>query len=216
MRNLIITKPAPCAPRPSGAEDAAAALLASVPASAKAIALAMHERAAWGYDEALEAHWAAVLRLVEAARMTGQPVGSRQPAELRSRSLEPRQAEAVGARSCRSRRPWTFVGGALASCQALITLAALALLAVPGIPRAAQLDPEDVMVQEFQSFCVDYYTPAQCTGAIRFVLKTSGSQYFERLHYEESVDGFLDQLAVMVKGGEALKAGEALATKEGD
>ena len=68
----------------------------------------------------------------------------------------------------------------------------------------------------FQSFCVDYYTPAQCTGAIRFVLKTSGSQYFERLHYEESVDGFLDQLAVMVKGGEALKAGEALATKEGD
>jgi hypothetical protein len=72
------------------------------------------------------------------------------------------------------------------------------------------------MVQEFQSFCVDYYTPAQCTGAVRFILRTSGSQYFLRLHYEESVDGFLDQLAAVVRGGEALKASETRAAKAGD
>jgi hypothetical protein len=94
-------------------------------------------------------------------------------------------------------------------CRALITLASLAALAVPGVGRAAQLDPEDGIVLEFQSFCVDYYTPAQCTDAVRFLLKTSGSRYFVQLHADESVGGFLDRLAIAVRGGEALRASEA-------
>ena len=100
--------------------------------------------------------------------------------------------------------------------QALIALASLELLVVPAIARTPHLDPEDAMVLEFQSFCVDYYTPAQCTGAVRFILKTAGSQYFVHLQYEESGDGFLDLLAAAVKGGEALKADETLAAKAGD
>jgi hypothetical protein len=56
---------------------------------------------------------------------------------------------------------------------------------------------------------VDYYTPAQCTDAVRFILKTSGSRYFVQLHYDESVDGFLDRIAAAVKGGEDLRASEA-------
>ena len=100
--------------------------------------------------------------------------------------------------------------------QALVALAALAAFALPGMARTPQLDPEDAMVQEFQSFCLDYYTPAQCTGAVRFLLKTAGSQYFMQLHFEEAVDGFLDRLATAVKGGDALKASEATSAKLGD
>ena len=92
----------------------------------------------------------------------------------------------------------------------LIALASAAAFAVPGMARTAHLDAEDVMVQEFQSFCADYYTPAQCTGAVRFILKTAGIQYFvQQLHYDESGDGFLDRLATAVRGGEALRASEA-------
>jgi hypothetical protein len=72
------------------------------------------------------------------------------------------------------------------------------------------------MVQEYQSFCLDYYTSAQCAGAIRFILRTSGKVYFAYLHNDQSMDGFLDRLASAVKGGEALRAKEALAVKAGD
>lgn len=93
----------------------------------------------------------------------------------------------------------------------LIALASLAALAVPDTSGAAQLDPEDVMIEQFQSFCLDYYSSAQCTGAIRFILRTSGNEYFARLDNDESNDGYLDQLARAVMGGEALLAKEALA-----
>jgi hypothetical protein len=71
------------------------------------------------------------------------------------------------------------------------------------------------MVQEFQSFCANYYTSAQCTGAIRFILKTAGDQYFLGLQYDLSNEGFLNQLAAAIKGGEALKASETPAAKIG-
>ena len=100
--------------------------------------------------------------------------------------------------------------------QALVALTSLGVLVVPAIARTLHLDPEDAMVLEFQSFCVDYYTPAQCTGAVRFILKTAGIQYFVHLQYEESGDGFLDLLAAAVKGGEILRATETLAAKTGD
>ncbi|MGC1576758.1 MAG: hypothetical protein WA813_11680 [Beijerinckiaceae bacterium] len=93
-------------------------------------------------------------------------------------------------------------------CQALIALALLMGAVVPGLARTAQLDSEDAMVQEFQSFCVDYYTPAQCTGAVRFILKTAGIQYFAQLVFEESGDGFLNLLTALVQRGEALKVSE--------
>jgi hypothetical protein len=100
--------------------------------------------------------------------------------------------------------------------RALIALASLATFGLPATPRTAQLDPEDAMVLEFQSFCVVYYTPSQCVGAVRFILKTSGSAYFVQLQNEESEDGFLDRLAAAVKGGEALMAREAAGAKAGD
>ncbi len=94
---------------------------------------------------------------------------------------------------------------------ALIGVASLtAPLALPATSCAAQLDPEDVMVQEFQSLCSDYYAPAQCVGAIRFILKTSGSAYFVQLQFEESGEGFLERLGAAVKGGETLRAWEAV------
>ena len=96
------------------------------------------------------------------------------------------------------------------------TLIALASLAALDTSRAAELDPEDVMVEEYQSFCLDYYTPTQCAGAIRFILKTSGKVYFAYLHNDQSMDGFLDRLASAVKGGEVLLAKEALAAKTSD
>lgn len=105
---------------------------------------------------------------------------------------------------------------AFAKAIPLAALASLAFPALPAAPRAAQLDPEDAMVEEFQSFCGDYYTSAQCVGAVRFILKTSGSAYFIQLQNEKSQDGFLDRLAVAVKGGEALRASEAVATKAGN
>jgi hypothetical protein len=89
-----------------------------------------------------------------------------------------------------------------------IALAWVGVLAGLGTAAARQLDPEDAMAQEFQSFCVDYYSSAQCTGAVRYILKTAGGQYFVQLQFEESADGFLDVLAAMVKGGEALAASE--------
>ena len=80
--------------------------------------------------------------------------------------------------------------------RALIALASLAALSLPATSRP-QLDPEDAMIEEFHFFCVDYYAPAQCVGAVRFVLRTSGSEYFVHLHNDESRDGFLDQLAAV-------------------
>jgi hypothetical protein len=97
--------------------------------------------------------------------------------------------------------------------RALIALTSLAVLALPCVARGAQLDPEDAMVDEFQSFCTDYYSRAQCDGAVRFVLKTYGSDYFVQLHYEEAPESFLERLAVAVKGGEALKTNEIAATQ---
>jgi len=100
---------------------------------------------------------------------------------------------------------------------ALIALESLAApLAFAADSRAAQLDPEDAMVQEFQSFCSDYYTPAQCVGAIRFILTTFGSAYFVQLETEESQDGFLDRLAAAIKGGEALMASKMTVPKPRD
>jgi hypothetical protein len=46
----------------------AAELLASSPARAEGFALAMHERACWGYDRALVEFWAEVLQLVKMAK----------------------------------------------------------------------------------------------------------------------------------------------------
>ena len=91
-----------------------------------------------------------------------------------------------------------------------IPLAALAgslALAPPAAARSLQLDPEDAMAEEFESFCVVYCTPAQCVGAIRFILRTAGSAYFLQLQNEESQEGFLDVLATLVKRGEALTQG---------
>ena len=102
--------------------------------------------------------------------------------------------------------PWTISSGAPGLAR--IALASLAALSLPAIPRAAQLDPEDTMVEEFQSFCADYYTRSQCVGAVRFILKTAGSAYFMRLQHDESHDGFLDRLADAVTGGAALRASE--------
>jgi hypothetical protein len=95
----------------------------------------------------------------------------------------------------------------------LVALASLAALAIPETSGAAQLDPEDV--EEFQSFCLDYYSPAQCAGAIRFIARTSGSKYFEELDLNEAPEAFLDQLTRAVKGGETLLAKEAIAAKAG-
>jgi hypothetical protein len=98
----------------------------------------------------------------------------------------------------------------------LIALASLTGLAVSDASGAGQLDPQDTMVQEYQSFCRDYYTPTQCAGAIRFILRTTGPEYFAYLHNDQSMDGFLDRLTSAVKGGEALRAKEALTVKTGD
>jgi len=155
------------------------------------------------------------LRPVEPRLRAGLSDESR-PQTATSRPRDTKPAHAVMSRQSWARRPWKLVFGGPASRQGLIALAVLAALVTPGMARKAQLDLEDIMVQEFQSFCVDYYTPAQCTAAVRFILKTTGSQYFVQLHYDESVDGFLDRIATAVKGGEALKASESLATKTGD
>jgi len=98
----------------------------------------------------------------------------------------------------------------------LIALASLLAFTAPCMSGVAQLDPEDVMVEEFQSFCLDYYTSTQCADAIRFTLRTSGDQYFLHLDNDESKDGFLDQLARAVTGGETLLTPEALAAKPGN
>jgi len=102
------------------------------------------------------------------------------------------------------------------ACLGLIALVSLGALVVPGTARTPRLDPEDAMVQEFQSFCADYYTLTQCTAAVRFLLKTAGAEYFVQLQYEESGDGFLDMLASAVKGGAALKASETPGAKTSD
>jgi hypothetical protein len=90
------------------------------------------------------------------------------------------------------------------------------MLVMTSAAGSQPLDPEDAMVQEFQSFCVDYYTPAQCTGAVRFILKTAGAEYFAPLEFDESNDGFLDQLATAVSGGEVLTGAEIRAAQIGD
>jgi hypothetical protein len=95
----------------------------------------------------------------------------------------------------------------------LIALASLMGLAVFSPSEAGQLDPQDIMVQEYQSFCQDYYSSSQCAGAIRFILRTSGPEYFVYLHNDQSMDGFLDRLASAVRSGEALFEKEELAAK---
>ncbi len=112
--------------------------------------------------------------------------------------------------------PCAIFSGVLSLRQGLIVTALLTALALPATARTARLDPQDAMVEEFQPFCVNYYTAAQCTGAVRFILKNAGSQYFVQLQFEESGDGFLDLLAKLVKRGEALRANEAAAAKADD
>jgi hypothetical protein len=99
--------------------------------------------------------------------------------------------------------------------RAVIALASLATFGLPASPHP-QLDPEDVMVEKFQSVCVVYYTRAQCVGAVRFILRTSGSEYFVYLENDESPDSFLGRLAAAVEGGEALRASEMPRPKVGD
>jgi hypothetical protein len=213
----FIAKPDSSCTQASRCEDVASALLASAPASAKAIALAFHERAAGGYDQALERHWAEVLRLVRLAEVRPSPSIESPSRSAASRSREPKHLPAAATTPAQRKSKATISAGASGGWLALIACASLAALALPAAPRAAQLDPEDAMVQEFQSFCADYYTQAQCAGAVRFILKTSGSEYFVNLHNDESPEGFLDRLAVAVKGGEALRQKEAaLAVKAGE
>jgi hypothetical protein len=100
--------------------------------------------------------------------------------------------------------------------RALSALVWLGALAVPSPAATAQLDPEDIMAQEFQFFCLNYYTSAECTGAVRFIIRTAGGQYFVGLQYDMSNEGFLDQLAAAIKGGEAVKVSETPAAKIGD
>jgi hypothetical protein len=109
-----------------------------------------------------------------------------------------------------------LLAGLASGTATLIALASLAAFTVPCTSGAAQLDPEDAMVEEFQSFCLDYYTSTQCADAIQFILRTSGDQYSLHLDNDESKDGFLDQLARAVTGGEASLAQEALAAKPGN
>jgi hypothetical protein len=155
-----------------------------------------------------------MLNLEREPRLFDVPTGEKPMSMMLESPQNSRRADARDRCGGRSRRRCTPVAGGPG--QTLSVLAALGALAVPGVGVAAQLDPEDAMVQEFQSFCVDYYTPAQCTGAVRFILKTAGSQYFVQLQYEEAADGFLDLLATAVKGGEALKVSEATSGKLGN
>ena len=102
------------------------------------------------------------------------------------------------------------------SCRALMALAWLGALSLPAASRPMHLDPEEAMVEEFQSICAGYYPRAQCVGAIRFVLKTSGTDYFVQLHDEEVGTIFLEKLFAAVRGGEAVRASETAARKVGD
>jgi len=56
-------------------------------------------------------------------------------------------------------------------------------------------------------------TTAKCDGAIRFVLKNPGTDYFVQLHNEEVAEIFLEKLIAAIRGGEALKASETTAPK---
>jgi hypothetical protein len=100
--------------------------------------------------------------------------------------------------------------------RALIALACLTALGLPAGSRSMRLDPEDAMVEEFQSICAGYYRRVQCDGAIRFVLKSSGTDYFVQLHNEEVAEIFLEKLIAAVRGGEALKASDTTAPKAAD
>jgi hypothetical protein len=113
--------------------------------------------------------------------------------------------------SGRGRPPWAIPPEGLGPRQALIVLAAAALLFAA--PRAAQPDSEDAMVREFQSYCVDYYKPTQCARAARFVLSTKGGRYFAQLHDNEAPEAFIDGLAAAVKGGDALGPDVKLSAK---
>jgi hypothetical protein len=115
-----------------------------------------------------------------------------------------------------SQHPWAISSEGLGPRLALITVASLAAFLLFATPRAAQPDSEEAMVREFQSYCVDYYTPAQCVRAVRFALRTEGSRYFLQLHNSEAPDAFIDRLAAAVKGGDTPGAGGTLSVKAGD
>jgi hypothetical protein len=100
--------------------------------------------------------------------------------------------------------------------RALIALACLAALGLPAASRSMRLDPEDAMVEEFQSICAGYSRGVQCDGAIRFVLRTSGTDYFVQLHNEEVAEIFLEKLVAAIRGGEVLKASDTTAPKAAD
>jgi hypothetical protein len=109
MKISRVTKPDLCGPRQSGSDEVAAALATLLPSSARAIALAMHERAAWGYDRALDAHWAEVLRLVSLA--------TRRPSPVSSRSHDANDAAAAAGRSNRRRDLWPISSTGQASAE---------------------------------------------------------------------------------------------------
>jgi hypothetical protein len=96
---------------------------------------------------------------------------------------------------------------------ALYALPCLAALGLPAASRSLRLDPEDALVEEFQSICAGYYRQFQCDGAIHFVLRNPGTDYFVQLHNEEVAEIFLEKLITAIKGGEALKASETTALK---
>ena len=97
--------------------------------------------------------------------------------------------------------------------RALYALACLAALGLPAASRSLRLDPEDALAEEFQSICAGYYRQVQCDGAIRFVLKNAGTDYFVQLHNEEVSQIFLEKLLAAIRGGEALRASETTAPK---
>jgi hypothetical protein len=83
--------------------------------------------------------------------------------------------------------------------RALYALACLAALGLPAASRSLRLDPEDALVEEFQSICAGYYRQVQCDGAIHFVLKNPGTDYFVQLHNEEVPEIFLEKLIAAVR-----------------
>jgi ABC-type sugar transport system substrate-binding protein len=54
---------------------------------------------------------------------------------------------------------------------------------------------------------------SQCDGAIHFVLKNPGTDYFVQMHNEEVAEIFLEKLIAAIRGGEALEASETTAAK---
>jgi hypothetical protein len=85
----------------------------------------------------------------------------------------------------------------------------LGFLASISRASAAEVEEEMSDADWFRSYCVDYYSLAECDAALLFIRKTFGLRYIESLNANEDPQSYLASLRMVIEGGRQMSSAQA-------